>query len=440
MNPNKTATLLFIFMFVILSGCTAQTPSTGTPTQQVTPLVIAAQTRTPAKSPTIQVTAAPSATELPIIELDTPRSLDPTEGELIITEIHMNSETSGWAFASRGDNVLVLHTSDGGSSWRDVTPPIEIWSAYITKHSRHIPRLGDGFFLDDHLAWISTLIIDVDQSAFTAEVMLSTDDGGATWRMHTLPRGMGVGYGRFVDFINPMHGWFAVYGYAGAGGAYTGLYRTMDGGESWETVLDVLGTSSGSSGDLAFGDTTTGVMTFRRSGFYVPPHINWTQDGGTTWKCQYVPEPEDPSASDPSISDFECGTAFPHAFSKLEVALLVECRMLRDAGSIDNEYIFSNYLYSSQDGGLSWQSFPAPSGRLYLLSPNVGWMLGEEIHLTEDGGHSWTKINDVTWQGQFNFIDANQGWAVAKNDDEIALVKTENGGRSWMIVEPRLVP
>ena len=67
-------------------------------------------------------------------------------------------------------------------------------------------------------------------------------------------------------------------------------------------------------------------------------------------------------------------------------------------------------------------------------------MLGEEIHLTEDGGKTWTKINEIAWQGQFNFIDENHGWAVAKNEDEIALVKTENGGRSWMIVEPRLVP
>jgi photosystem II stability/assembly factor-like uncharacterized protein len=438
MNSNKTTTLLFIFMFVLMSGCTPQAPSTGTPTQLVTPIVIADQATTPTKSPTIQVTAVPSATEQPITEIDTPGSIDPTEGELIITEIHMISETSGWAFASSGDNVLVLHTSDGGTSWRDVTPPIEIWSTYLPQDWN--PQLGEGFFLDDDRAWISTLIVD-EWDAFTAKVMLSTDDGGVTWRMRKLPPGgSGAGSGRFVDFIDPVHGWFVVYETARSGTAYTGLYRTVDGGESWEIVLDALGTSSGKSRALAFGDTTTGVMTISHIGWPIPLYIQWTQDGGTTWEPQYLPEPEDPSTSDPSISDFECGTAFPHAFSKLEVALIVECRMLRDAGLIDNKYIFSNYLYSTQDGGLSWQSFPAPSGRLYLLSPNVGWMLGEEIHLTEDGGYSWTKINDATWQGQFNFIDAHQGWLVAKNDDEIALVKTEDGGRSWMIVEPRLVP
>jgi len=114
--------------------------------------------------------------------------------------------------------------------------------------------------------------------------------------------------------------------------------------------------------------------------------------------------------------------------------------MLKDAGSSENKYIFSNFIYITQDGGLSWESSPAPSGHLHLLNPKYGWMLGEEIHLTEDGGKTWTKINEVSWQGQFNFIDEYRGWAVARNDDEIALVKTENGGRSWMIVEPEFIP
>jgi photosystem II stability/assembly factor-like uncharacterized protein len=309
----------------------------------------------------------------------------------------------------------------------------------IGQNEFYVPRLGEGFFLDERRAWISTMIV-YSYNAFAAQIMLSTNDGGATWHMRTLPKGLGVGYGHFVDFIDPMHGWFVVYDYAGAGGAYTGLYRTTDGGDSWEAVLDALGTSSGLSGDLAFGDPTTGVMTFRRNGFYSPPHINWTQDGGATWKCQNIPEPEDPSTSDPSITYFECGTAFPYAFSKLEVAFIVECRMLKDAGSISNQYLFSNYIYSTQDGGLSWETHPAPAGDLHLLNPRIGWMFGEEIHLTEDGGKTWTKINEVSWQGQFNFIDAHHGWAVARHGDEIALVKTENGGRSWMIIEPEFIP
>jgi photosystem II stability/assembly factor-like uncharacterized protein len=408
-------------------------PSTETPKETTNPTETAVPT----------ATIAPSTSAIQTNEIGPPSTLDPLTEFPIITEIHMTSETAGWAFASNEDTVHVLHTSGGGNSWRDVTPPIESWSASIEHNEFCNPQLGEGYFLDEQRAWISTLCIDQErpQDAFTSEAMLFTTDSGSSWQMSKLPPGgKGVGYGRFVDFIDPMHGWFVIYDYAGAGGAYMGLHRTTDGGESWEAVRDTLGSSSGLSGNLAFGDTTTGVMTFKSFGRYTPLRINWTQDSGKTWEPQYLPEPEDPSTSDPTISDFECGSGFPHAFSKLEVDILVECRMLKDAGSISNEYIFSNFLYSTQDGGMSWESFPAPRGHLHLLNSNIGWILGEEIHLTVDGGKTWTKINEVTWQGQFNFIDANHGWAVARNDDEIALVRTENGGRAWIIVEPQLVP
>ena len=448
----KTQFSLCILLVLFVSGCIAHTPSINTttpedlPTPNFTRTSSPTETTIPTETAVLSANAAALTTAIPTIEIGPPNTPDPSAIFPDITEIQMTSKTSGWAYASSEDNVIVFHTSDGGTTWRDVTPPFESWSTHIGQEEFYFPRLGEGFFLDEHRAWISTLRIDKDRpqdafSAFTAKAMLFTADSGATWQMSVLPPGgSGVGYGRFIDFIDPMHGWFVIYDYAGAGGAYMGLYRTTDGGESWEAVRDTLGSSSGLSGNLAFGDTTTGVMTFKSFGWYTPLRINWTQDSGKTWESQYLPEPEDPSTADPSISDFECGSSFPHAFSKLEVTLIVECRMLKDAGSSENKYIFSNFIYITQDGGLSWESFPAPSGRLHLLNPNIGWILGEEIHMTEDGGKTWTKINEVTWQGQFNFIDEYHGWAIARNDDEITLVKTENGGRSWMIVEPRLVP
>ena len=143
------------------------------------------------------------------------------------------------------------------------------------------------------------------------------------------------------------------------------------------------------------------------------------QGRGNDVEPQDLPEPEDPSSSDPSILDFECGSTFPHAFSKHEVSLLVECR-----ASTLNEHNYSYYLYSTEDGGISWQSYPAPNGRLHLISPDIGWILGKEIHFTDNRGKTWIMINEVSWEGQFSFIDINHRWAVARNDDEIAMMKT----------------
>jgi hypothetical protein len=76
--------------------------------------------------------------------------------------------------------------------------------------------------------------------------------------------------------------------------------------------------------------------------------------------------------------------------------------------------------------------------QIFFLDPERGWLLGREIHLTEDGGESWTRIKVVIWDGLFSFVDALNGWAVAKFGDETALVRTYDGGRSWQELEPTL--
>jgi len=441
-DPMKTQFSLVILLVLFVSGCIAHTPSINTttpedfPTPNFTLTSSPTETTTPTETAVPSATAAASTTAIPTIEIGPPNTPDPSAIFPDITEIHMTSETSGWAFASNGDSAHVLRTHDGGKSWRDVTPPFEIWSAHIEQSEEDFLQLGEGYFLDGDRAWISTVRIDkwMHQDVYTTRIMLSTSDGGITWRMQTLPP-EGFGEGHFPGFIDPMHGWFALFEPYTYSTSYTGLYRTVDGGESWEIVYSSVGTSSGKLRAFAFGDPTTGVLTVSFIGWHSGLYVRWTHDGGTNWETQSLPIPEDPSTSDPSISYFDCGSTFPHTFSKHEVSLLVECR-----ASTENEHIFSYYLYSTKDGGLSWQSNPAPSGRLHLISPDIGWMLGKEIHFTDNGGKIWIKINEVSWEGQFSFIDANHGWAVARNDDEIALVKTEDGGRSWIIVEPELVP
>jgi hypothetical protein len=46
----------------------------------------------------------------------------------------------------------------------------------------------------------------------------------------------------------------------------------------------------------------------------------------------------------------------------------------------------------------------------------------------------------VNWDGQFSFVDDLHGWAVARNEQEIALVRTQNGGTSWSILKPVSAP
>ena len=75
-----------------------------------------------------------------------------------------------------------------------------------------------------------------------------------------------------------------------------------------------------------------------------------------------------------------------------------------------------------------------------MLNPRVGWALSRDIYQTNDGGQTWDKIKTVSWDGQFDFVNARSGFAVARSEDRVALVRTFNAGRSWERLEPVLVP
>jgi photosystem II stability/assembly factor-like uncharacterized protein len=47
-------------------------------------------------------------------------------------------------------------------------------------------------------------------------------------------------------------------------------------------------------------------------------------------------------------------------------------------------------------------------------------------------------LKDLNWEGQFDFIDASNGWAVAHAGDQIALVRTTDGGRTWDELDPMI--
>ena len=82
----------------------------------------------------------------------------------------------------------------------------------------------------------------------------------------------------------------------------------------------------------------------------------------------------------------------------------------------------------------------APNDGLYYFDPNYGFALGKNIYQTIDGGATWTLIKQVIWDGQFSFVNMNMGWAVARNENEIALEVTTNGGATWKTINPFVAP
>jgi hypothetical protein len=93
-------------------------------------------------------------------------------------------------------------------------------------------------------------------------------------------------------------------------------------------------------------------------------------------------------------------------------------------------------LFSSGDAGATWETLRYPGGALLFINSTTGWALGRDIYRTTDAGHHWDRVKTVKWDGQFSFVSPSEGWAVARSDAEVALVRTLDGGASWALLKP----
>lgn len=334
---------------------------------------------------------------------------------MVITYLHRTSLTEGWAIGGDGDlSDRILRTDDGGDTWQDVTPPEP------EATSDEPPKSASAYFLNSDLAWVT----------YTGQTTVwATSDAGASWQSgQTKYPGT---LASMISFADPTHGWLMRSLELGVGHEYVSLSRTTNGGVTWEGLVDPYTSAdlqSCGKTAMVFFDERTGWVTYDCGGLYAIPFLDWTVDGGSTWHTVELPPP----AGKPDLFDasLACDTDGPALFSPISGALVVTCRRSGEPAESDV------FLYTTRDQGLNWLASPYPGGRLHMFNVDEGLALGREIYRTRDGGKSWTKIKTVEWDGQFSFVDDTAGWAVARSGDEIALVATTDGGRSWRQLAP----
>jgi photosystem II stability/assembly factor-like uncharacterized protein len=345
----------------------------------------------------------------------------------------MIDPNTGWAIGgtgSAGDHVL--NTADGGQTWRDITPPQPALAGETN-------NTAIGFFQTPETAWV-TYYIDPTYAIPAAPVVWRTQDGGQSWQASQPLDVSGlveIYWPSDLLFADSQNGWLLVHVGAGMSHDYVALYKTDDGGQTWKRLLDPYG-DSGIQGcgktALLFTDAQNGWLTGDCNGVQAGVFLFQTADGGSTWQPVSLPEPE--TAPD-IFTDFNiaCGSYSPVFFTPQFGRLVVECQ-----NYTKNPTEVSNYLYTTQDGGVSWMSTQYPGGALIFITPEVGLSLWHDISNTQDGGQTWELVKSVSWVGQFSFVSEQIGWAVARADDQIALVQTTDGGKIWAEIHPKIAP
>jgi len=323
----------------------------------------------------------------------------------------------------------VWRTDDAGRTWQplfDDQPTQSIGAIAVAPSDPNIIYVGSGEGL--HRPDLSV-----------GDGMYRSDDAGRTWRQ------LGLGDGQqipdlAVDPGNPDRVFAAVLGHPYGSNAERGIYRSLDGGKSWQKVLGKDDDTGGSAVamDPSHPNIVYAALWQDRLGPWEDKNqfqgtsggLFKSTDGGEHWEHLTVGLPENTTqvnfsiaASRPDRIYAVVGTNEPAAYSS--------------AAGLG--------FFRSEDGGRNWTritSDPRPSlriggGDLPVVrvdpsNPDTVYSTGLVTMKSVDGGVTWTSLRGAPGGDDYQNL-----WISPNNSDTLALVSdqgaviTVNGGRTW---------
>lgn len=281
-----------------------------------------------------------------------------------IQDIWFVDPTHGWTHVDGN----LYRTDDGGATWDSIpTPGVTMRSITFTTPSR-------GFI----------------GSLATSTPLWETRNGGDTWSQVVLPEPRPYGIcGLWAVDENVIYG----CGRYDSSQGPPRIIKTSDGGQSW-TSNDVSDLMSGVV-DALFFHADSGIVV-GRSQNAARARILATTDGGKSWTIRYTGENEP-------------AWCWKISFPTRRVGYV----SVQPGG----DYSGPLHCLRTSDGGMTWSEILISTDDtegIGFATPMIGWVSGERIRRTNDGGATWTLDGFGRLLNRVRFLSPTLGYAAGR--------------------------
>ena len=343
------------------------------------------------------------------------------------------------AVESRPSTIFV--GAAGGGLWRSTNNGVT-WSTEFDRYGGSI-SIGDVAIApsDPNIVWVGTGEANSRQSSTWGDGIYRSLDGGTTWTHMGLRDSQAIGR-IAIHPRDPNLVFVAALGHLWGPNAERGLYRTRDAGRSWQRVLTVDDNTGAVDVALDADGRTVYAATYQRQrrgfGFVGggPGSALWRSlDGGDTWEKLTNGLPSGPtgrigiaiSRSAPStlyaiVENLQGGVfrsddrgATWHRANSLNPRPMYYSNLRVDPKHPDHVWLVGSNLHESIDGGKTFTT-EKTGDRIHVdhhalwIDPNdpAHMMLGNDggLYFTYDGARNWDYVNNLPI-GQFYDIDVD---------------------------------
>jgi photosystem II stability/assembly factor-like uncharacterized protein len=343
------------------------------------------------------------------------RSVGPARGGRVTTVTGVPSEPLTFYMGSTGGGVW--KTTDAGQTWVNVT------DKYFDVGSMGAIDVADS---DPNIIYAGTGSDALRSNVSIGKGVYRSLDAGKTWLHVGLPNVGNIG-GIRVHPTNPQIVFVAAIGNPFKPNPDRGVYRTGDGGLSWQKVLYVSDSTGAVDVEFQPGNPSTVYASMWRaerkpwtiiSGAF-EGGVYRSTDGGTSWRKLTHGLPNDlVGKSNIAVTPADSNVVY----------VLIEAKP--GGGLYRSDDAGENFRLVSDYPPLITRPFYYTTITVDPRDANVVWVGTEGLYKSTDGGHTWVPQHNPHGDNHDLWINPRATDIMIQSNDGGAIV-TLNGGRTW---------